>query len=116
MYFCIFIDIQQQGQLSLFNQNLENEFINEKEIRDKMASFLKNFPQGIMADRLLASFYTTYGVLCKSGVIKNIWKSMEDDKEILVERVPSVTAGGTRPSRTFTESKNQRVTIWRSKS
>lgn len=111
----LFVDIQQQGQLSLLDQNLENEFIDEKEIRGKMESILKNFPQGITADKLLASFYTAYGVLCKSGVIKNIWKAMEDNGEILVERVPAMTAGGNRLSRTFTESKNQRVTIRRSK-
>ncbi|MHB1417977.1 MAG: three-Cys-motif partner protein TcmP [Bacillota bacterium] len=110
----LFIDIQQKGQLSLLDQNLENEVINEQEIREKMANYLKIFPNGITADKLLASFFTEYGVSCKSGTIKNMWKAMEDGNEITVERDPALTAGN-RPSRTFTESKQQRVSIRRSK-
>lgn len=110
----LFIDIQQHGQLSLFEQNLENEFVNEKEIHEKMENFLRNFTNGITVDKLLASFFTEHGVLCKSGVIKNILKSMEDDGKITVERHPTLTPS-KRPSRAFTENSNQRVTIWRNK-
>lgn len=110
----LFTYIQQKGQLSFLDQNFENELIDKKDIRDKMVKFLSNFPGGITADKLLASFNTSYGVLCKSGVIKAIWKDMEDDKEIIVDRDPALTVGN-RPSRTFTEDKNQRITIRRSR-
>ncbi len=106
----LFIDIQQCGQLSLFDQNIENEIISKPEIREKMTAFLMNFSNGLTVDKLLASFYTEHGVLCKSGVIKSIWKDMEDSGEIQVTREPKLTEGN-HPSRTFTESKKQRVTI-----
>jgi len=110
----LFIEVQQSGQLSLFNLNVENEIINEDEIQEKMQVFLENFPQGIGADKLLACFFTEYGVICKSGLIKKTWKSMENSGIISVVRTPALTENNNL-SRTFTESKKQSVTIRRAK-
>lgn len=108
----LFTDIQQRGQMSFLDQTLENDVINRSQIYEKMNTFLQKFPNGMTADKLLASFYTEYGVLCKSGILKTIWRDMESNKEINVLRNPDVT-DGNRPSRTFTESKNQTVLIRR---
>ena len=108
----LFIEIQRGGQLSLFDLNVENEIINMDEIQDKMQGFLDNFPQGIGADNLLACFFTEYGVICKTGLIKKIWKTMEDSGLISVDRNPALTENN-KPSRTFTESKRQSVIIRR---
>jgi len=108
----LFIDVQNEGQLSLFDCNPENEMINEDEIRQKMSSFLLNFPNGMTANKLIALFFTEYGVLCKSGTIKKVWKDMEKCGTIEVTREPMITDKG-RISRTFTEGKNQSVTIRR---
>lgn len=106
----LFIEVQQGGQLSLFDLNVENEIINKDEIQDKMQIFLYKFPQGIGADKLLACFFTEHGVICKTGLIKKIWKTMEDSELIYVDRNPALTESN-KPSRTFTESKKQSVII-----
>lgn len=110
----LFIEVQQKGQMSLFDLDVENEIINESEIEDKIMAFLDRFPQGIGTDKLLACFFTEYGVLCKSGFIKKILKSMEGRGSIAVVRVPALT-DKNNPCRTFTESKKQSVTIRRNK-
>ncbi len=111
----LFVEVQQSGQISLFDLNVENEIISKDEVQEKMLLFLDKFPQGIRADKLLANFFTEYGVICKSGLVKKIWRTMEDDGVISVVRVPLLT-DNDKPSRTFTESKKQSVTIWRVKS
>ncbi len=63
-------------------------------------------------DKLLACFFTEYGVICKTGLIKKIWKTMEDSGLIFVDRNPAFTENN-KPSRTFTESKKQSVIIRR---
>jgi len=108
----LFIDVQNEGQLSLFDCNPENEMINEDEIRWKMTNFLLNFPNGMTANKLIALFFTEYGVLCRSGVIRKIWDEMEKSGFIEVAREPATTRTG-RPSTFFTEGKNQSVTIRR---
>lgn len=108
----LFVEVQQSGQMSLFDLNVENEIISEDEVQEKMLLFLNKFPEGIGTDRLLASFFTEYGVICKSGFIKKIWKIMENNGVISVVRDPALT-DKNNPSRTFTEGKRQSVKIRR---
>lgn len=108
----LFIEIQHQGQLSLFDHNTENEVINTDEIRHKVSDFLRDFPQGMTADKLIALFFTQHGVLCKSGVIRDIWKDMEKCGTIEVTRTPATTKTG-RKTTFFTEGKGQSVLIRR---
>lgn len=107
----LFIDIQNQGQLSLFAETMENEIINLHDIQQKMSCFLKRFPDGITTDKLLAAFYTEYGVLCKSGDIRDVWKAMEKENQIVVVRNPETTPKGKK-STAFSE-KDRTVTIRR---
>ena len=108
----LFIDIQDEGQTSLFDQTAENDIISPEGIQQKMHDLLKSYPQGIHANKLLAEFYTEYGVLCKSGKVKSVWKTMEDSGLIEVSRVPSTTSAG-RKSRFYEETKGKTVTIKR---
>ncbi|MGE5605682.1 MAG: three-Cys-motif partner protein TcmP [Bacteroidota bacterium] len=109
----LFIEIQNQNQLSLFEYDVQNEVINKDDIRQKMTSFLVNFSNGITANKLIAAFFTEYGVLCKSGDIRDVWKDMEQSGEITVMRSPAITSKGI-PSKFFTERhKRQSVTIRR---
>ena len=109
----LFVQIQNHGQLSMFGHDVQNNVVDEDDIKRKMKCFLSNFPQGMTADKLIASFFTEYGVLCKSGIIKKLWKTMENAGEILVERMPATTEKSGRPSLTFTEIGTQSVTIRR---
>lgn len=108
----LFIEVQQQGQMSLFDYNLENELVNKDDIHKKMEHFLLNFPNGQTADKLIAHFFTEYGVLCKPRVIRKIWDEMEKNGFIEVTRKPATTKND-KPTTFFTEGKNQSVTIRR---
>lgn len=110
----LFVEVQNQGQLSLFDFDVQGKEVDTDGIRQKMECFLQNFPDGMTADKLIAAFFTEYGVLCKSGTIREIWKDMERCGSIIVTRNPATTSMG-RPSTFFTEDrrKNQSVTIRR---
>ena len=108
----LFIDIQSGGQLSMFEQTVENDIINQGDIQRKLTLFLENIPTGISVNKLLAAFYTEFGVLCKSGDIKSILVNMEKENQIEVMRVPPLTTSG-KPSVFFTEGKGKSVTIRR---
>jgi len=108
----LFIDIQNQGQLGLFNQTIENEDITQSDLYSKMDKFLEEQQEEIRLNVLLASFFTKHGVVCKSGELCRVLQKMEDTNRIVVTRRPSHTPTG-KPSRFFTEEKGQSVTIRR---
>ncbi len=101
----LFIEIQSHGQGSLFSTDVQNNLIDEMDIRHKMMKFIASFPNGITADKLIAAFFTEYGVMCKSGTIRDIWKSLETDGKIYVERTPAQTKTG-KPSTFLTEKRS----------
>ncbi|WP_418971927.1 three-Cys-motif partner protein TcmP [Allofournierella sp.] len=110
----LFVEVQNQGQLSLFSFDVQNNTIDENDIRQKMLDFLATVPNGMTADKLIAAFFTEYGVVCKSGVLRDIWKEFEKNGTIEVIRIPATTPTGL-PSAFFTEDrkKKQSVTIRR---
>ncbi|MDT8900238.1 three-Cys-motif partner protein TcmP [Anaeroselena agilis] len=107
----LFIDIQNQGQLILFDYTPENVIIDRNDIQAKMLIFLSNFPNGMTADKLIAAFFTEYGVLCKSGTIREIWRDMEKRGAIEVTRIPPTTPSTGRPSNFFTEDKRKKQSV-----
>jgi hypothetical protein len=108
----LFTEIQQRGQIDLFQSGTENAYVDERGIHEKMKSFISTARQ--TADKLIAEFFTEYGVICKSGDIRKVWKEMERKGEIIVVRDPPQTERGT-PSTFFTEDKKHTVTIVRGK-
>lgn len=108
----LFIEIQNHGQGNLFSTDVQNNIIDEIEIRQKMMTFLSTFPDGITVDKFIATFYSEYGVMCKSGIIRNILKLLENEGKIEVTRIPEKTPTG-KNSTFFTEdkSKGHSVTI-----
>ncbi|KJR99989.1 MAG: hypothetical protein VR68_07450 [Peptococcaceae bacterium BRH_c4a] len=114
----LFVEIQNQGQLSLFEHDVQNNVVDRDDIQQKMLNFISKFSNSMTANKLIAAFFTEYGVLCKSGEIRNIWADMEKNGLIEVTRIPATTPKTGKPSKFFTEDKsnNQSVTIERSKS
>jgi hypothetical protein len=110
----LFIDIQNQGQFDLFNQTIENEDITQDEIYAKVDSFLIEQANEVGLDVFLSSFYTKYGLLCKSSNLKDVLRLMEDNGRIVVIRTPPTSPTG-KVSTFFTERKGQSVTIRRSR-
>lgn len=101
----LFIEIQNQGQGNLFSTDVQNNIINEMDIRDKIMKFITTFPNGITANKLIAAFYTEHGVMCKSNTIRNIWKLLEANGEIDIKRTPAQTKTG-KPSTFLTEKRS----------
>jgi hypothetical protein len=91
---------------------MENEMISQEEIDDKVNHFIENYSGDISMNSLLASFFTEYGVLCKSHNIINTLRKMEQNNHIEVIRDPPYTKIG-KVSAFFTEGKDQNVTIRR---
>ena len=110
----LFVEIQNQGQLSMLTFDVQNNTIDEDDIRQKMLDFLINYPNGITANKLIAAFFTEYGVVCKSGALRDILKGLENSGILEVMRFPATTPTGL-PSTFFTEDriKNHSVTIRR---
>ena len=106
----LFVEIQNPSQLSLFQQNVHREIIDERSIRKDMEEFLCSLHCEMSADELVASFFTQYGVVCKSRTIREIWKSMEQAGEIKVVRKPATTPSG-RPSTFFSEDRKNKQSL-----
>lgn len=105
------IDVQNNGQLTLFDCNPNNDPVDKIDIGQKMLSFLTNFPNGISADVFIAYFLTVHGLLCKSGTIGEILRDMEKKGLIEVTRDPALTITG-KPTTFFeVKGKNKSVII-----
>jgi three-Cys-motif partner protein len=91
----LYIEIQYPQMLSLLEHNVESNIVDERDIVSKMKKFLRTNIGEHDSERLLASFYTEYGVICKRKMIAQIWRRMEENGEILVKRsVPTTINGG----------------------
>ena len=109
----LFIDVQNEGQLIMFDQTTENEIISTDDIRNKMETFLQTYTEDIRLNVLMASFFTEYGVICKSSDITDVLKTMEHSGKIQVDRIPATTLKAGKSSTFYTDGKGQSVTIRR---
>ena len=82
----LFIEIQSGSQLSLFEQDVENEIINETVIIEKLKEQLKKLTNPVNKNILLANFYTENGVLCGESYINKVLKNMLKDGIIVLEK------------------------------
>jgi len=105
-------DIQTGGQMTLFDLSVENEIIDIAAIRAKMEQHMSQYSINTMLSKILAEFYTKYGVLCKPPVIREILQDLEGSEFIIVTRTPETTKAG-KPTQFFTENSKQRVQIRR---
>jgi three-Cys-motif partner protein len=108
------IEIQNAGQLSLFEQNAENEMINDDILISKINEMLETTNDYIRLNKFLASFYNEYGVLCKQSRISSgsnsILKAFEKDGIIDVKRTPATTETG-KPSTSWQDGKGHTVEL-----
>lgn len=99
-------DIQRKGQMSLFEENVENEMINEEDIRQKVVDFLSKNDTFQRMNPFMADLYSTYGVICPTKILKSIFKALEKSGKLVVKRIPATTEKG-RPSTFFADEKNK---------
>ena len=99
-------DIQRGGQLSLFEENVENETIDEEDVRQKVIDYLSRLSSFNRMNPIMADFYSTYGVICRTKTVKAIFKDLEKSGNLIVKRTPETTGKG-RNSTFFADEKGK---------
>lgn len=99
-------DIQRGGQLSLFEENVENETIDEEDVRQKVINYLSRLSSFNRMNPIMADFYSTYGVICRTKTVKAIFNDLEKSGKLIVKRTPETTEKG-RASAFFADEKGK---------
>lgn len=114
----LFVDVQRQGQLSLFEMTPENDIINENDLDNKMLSLIEREgrAKSIPLNELQAKFFDEYGVICStkhlsSGRDGSSLKRLESARKIEVLRTPPARNG--KQTRFWTEGREQKIEIRR---
>lgn len=114
----LFTNLQQDGQLSLFDHmqtvssSIENDIITVEEIRTKLSCQIKSLNEDIRATKFIANFVNRHGILCEFKTLYNLLGEMEKNREIEITRKPATTSTG-RASLFWEESNGKHVTIRR---
>ena len=103
-------NIQNCGQMTLFPQDFNNQFIDEYKIRDYVVEHFSQYHGWTSLTEALAIFFVKYGAICKTGEIAKALKKLEKEKRIEVKRNPSLTETG-KPSTFMTEGHGKTVSI-----
>lgn len=104
-------EIQNNGQISLFQEDVNNQIINECQISDCVCDLFAQYDiDWISLTEAQAMFFIKYGAICKTGDIAKVLKRLEQNKRIEIIRVPAFTEQG-KPSTFMTESYGKTVSI-----
>lgn len=103
-------EIQSGGQLSLFNENFDNQITDEKDIEEKTVEYFSQCTNWTSLHDALAIFFMKHGPICSTGDVKKILKKFEKDGRIAILRTPKTTTRGW--SATFmSEGKGKTVSV-----
>jgi three-Cys-motif partner protein len=109
----LYIEIQQKG-LPLFPSTIEDDFADNDEIRPLLWEHVLGLPnKGIGITIFLATFFSTYGLLCDHKMLIGLLKELEQRGKIKVKRNPEYTKKLGRQAAFWEETKDQTVTISR---
>ena len=104
-------DIQTEGQLSIFQEDVNNQNFDLSEIRDRIAGHYSTIPGWVPLNVSLAQFFIKHGPICKTKDVKEVLKELENAGKIQVLRCPALTSTG-RPSKFMEEKTNkQKVSL-----
>ena len=113
----LFVNIQQNGQLSLFNMmstvtsTVENDILTQEEIEQMVLAHIQHMKRETHITVFLADFCNEYGVICPFKMIYEILTKLENAGTIDIVRDPALTAAGKK--RTFWEEKTGQTVIVR---
>lgn len=106
-------EIQDGGQMRLWEENYNNELINEADIRKKAIEQVSRYSSFCRLNAVLADFFMKYGPICKVSVVKSVFKDLENQGMLEVKRTPTYTDQG-KLSSFFADEKKQKTEIrWR---
>lgn len=107
-------DIQTGGQMQLFDETLDNEFIDENDIRQKAVEHFSQCTNWTSLHDALAIFFIKYGPICATGDVKKILLQLQKDEDLCIIRNPDKTSLG-KPTKFMSEDSKQTVSVrWRS--
>ena len=117
----LFINVQQHGQMSIFDitpeysSSVEGEVHSIEEIEGKIKNHIQSCPNEIRYMLFVAKFCNQYGLICDFDMIQDVLKKLETQGAIEIVREPAMTPSGTMKSSFWTDndSKGKKVTIRR---
>lgn len=103
-------DIQNSGQLTLFQETFNNQIIDKAIIAEYVIEYFSRCCDWISLTEAQASFFMKYGPICKTGDISEVLKSLEKENRIEVLRKPNLTKSG-KPSTFMREGHGKIVLV-----
>ena len=115
----LFINIQQNGQVSIFDiaptisTSTENDLLTVENIAEMLKEHLGRYEGDVRIKKFLATFVNDYGLLCEFKMIYDILEDFKRQGLIDIIRNPAVTLKKGEPSEFWEEKNGQSVTIRR---
>lgn len=104
-------NVQNNGQLPLFQEDVNNQSVDDDKIRQKVITHYSQYFEWRSLHESIAQFFMKYGPICKTKNVKDVLKNLEEKGKIKVCREPAITKLG-RPSKFMEEKTNkQRVLL-----
>lgn len=103
-------EIQSGGQMTFLTENLDNQLIDEREIKEKIKEHFSQYINWISLHNALAVFFMKHGPICSPICAKEILKKLEIADRLDILRNPVITAKG-KPTKFMTEKKGQTVSV-----
>ena len=101
-------EIQSSGQLSIFEENYENQIIDDTDISKKISAYFARYTTNTSLHEALAGFFMEYGPICSTGTIKTDLKKLENKGQIIVTRMPRTTGKGKKATY-MSEGKGKKI-------
>ena len=106
-------DIQTGGQIQIWEENVENEMIDEADVRQKIIAHISTFCTAARLNQVMADFYSTYGGICRTKTVKDVYRDLEKSGELVVLRRPSTTPKGRLATYFADEKGKQTILRWK---
>ena len=103
-------EIQSGGQLSLFEENYDNQIVDDTDIANKVSAYFARYSANTSLHEALAGFFMEYGPICSTGTVKKDLKKLESNGRIIVTREPSTTGKGKKATY-MSEEKGKKVYV-----
>ncbi len=104
-------DIQTSGQITLFQEDFNNQIIDEATIRERVIEHFSQCYDWTSLTVAEAVFFVKHGAICKSKEIANVLKALEKEGRLAVNRSPAFSEKTKKPTTFMTESRSQTVSV-----
>lgn len=90
--------MQSHGQMSLFEESVENEFVDLDNVRQGLLNLINTLDEFTPLNNVLASFLVESGIICPLKTIREILCTFEQSGKIKMIRDPAKTKHGNKTS------------------